>query len=113
MLSTVLLSGRCPVHKKSPQKSVRKWYFFFGGGGGGEENTKHEEKSLKPGNQYHVTVALGSNLTYLAIPEQVSMCVKLFLGTPGMPPKNYPSELKLFWLYLNAWFPLQPIMLFS
>ena len=35
---------------------------------------------------------LGSNWTYLAIPRQVFICVKLFIGTPCMPQKNCPRE---------------------
>ena len=57
---------------------------------GGEKNTKNEEKSLKTGNQYHVTGTIGSNLTYLATPGQVSMGVGLFIGTPVMPQKFVP-----------------------
>ena len=52
---------------------------------GGEKNTKNEEKSLKTGNLYHVTVTIGSNLTYLATPGQVFMGVELFIGTPVVP----------------------------
>ena len=51
------------------------------------KNTKNEEKSLKTGNLYHVTGTIGSNLTYLATPGQVSMGVGLFIGTPVMPKK--------------------------
>ena len=79
---------------------------------GGEKNTKNEEKSLKTGNQYHVTGTIGSNLTYLATPGQVSMGVGLFIGDPVMPQKFVPRFF-LFQLCLNAWFPWQPIMLFS
>ena len=54
---------------------------------GGEKNTKNEEKSLKTGNQYHVTGTIGS---YLATPGQVLMGVGLFIGTPVMPQKFVP-----------------------
>ena len=57
---------------------------------GGEKNTKNEEKSLKTGNQYHVTGTIGSNLTYLATPGQVSMGVGLFIGIQVMPQKFVP-----------------------
>ena len=57
---------------------------------GGEKNTKNEEKSLKTGNQYHVTGTIGSNLTYLATPGQVSMGVELFIGNQVMPQKFVP-----------------------
>ena len=57
---------------------------------GGEKNTKNEEKSLKTGNQYHVTGTIGSNLTYLATPGQVSIGVGLFIGIPVMPQKFVP-----------------------
>ena len=40
---------------------------------GGEKNTKNEEKSLKTGNKYYLTGTIGSNLTYLSTPGQVSM----------------------------------------
>ena len=53
---------------------------FFGGG----KNTKNEEKSLKTSNQYH---DIGSNLTYLATPGQVSMGVELLIETPVIPQK--------------------------
>ena len=42
---------------------------------GGEKYTKNEEKSLQTDNEYHVTVTMGSNLTYLATPGQVSIGV--------------------------------------
>ena len=58
---------------------------------GGEKNTKNEEKSLKTGNQYHVTGNIGSNLTYLAAPGQVSMGVGLFIGNPVMSQKLSPD----------------------
>ena len=51
------------------------------------KNTKNEEKSLKTSNKYHATGTIGSNLTYLATPEQVSMGVELLIGTPSHAPK--------------------------
>ena len=78
--------------EKSPQNNPRRngIFFFFGGGGGGGwggegEKIRNEEKSLKTGNKYHATGTIGSNLTYLATPGQVSMGVGLFIGTPVMP----------------------------
>ena len=59
---------------------------------GNEKNVKNEEKSLKTGNEYHVSGNLGSNLTYLATPGQVLMDVKLFIGTLGMPLKIFPAK---------------------
>ena len=59
---------------------------------GGEKNAKNEEKTLKTGNQYHVTGTIGSNLTYLAIPGQVSMGVELLIGTLVMPKKVVPPK---------------------
>ena len=50
----------------------------------GEKYTKNEEKSLKTGNLYHGSGTIGSNLTYLATPGQVSMDVELFIGAPVM-----------------------------
>ena len=57
---------------------------------GGEKNTENDKKSLKTGNSYHVTGTIGSNLTYLATPGQVSMGVDLFIGSPVMPQKFVP-----------------------
>ena len=57
---------------------------------GAEKNAKNE-KSLKTGNKYHASGTLGSNLTYLATPGQDPMGVKLFIGTPGMPAKDFLS----------------------
>ena len=62
---------------------------------GGEKNTENDKKLPKIGNSYHVTGTIGSSLTYLATPGQVSMGVVLFIGTPVMPQKFVPRK-KLF-----------------
>ena len=59
---------------------------------GGEKNTENDEKLLKTGNEYQVTGTVGSNLTNLATPGQVSMGVGLFIGTPVMPQKFVPRK---------------------
>ena len=73
--------------EKSPKNPLGIFFLV-----GGEKITKYEEKSLKTGNLYRFTDTLGSNLTYLATLGQVSMGVKLFIGTPGMPIKLSPGK---------------------
>ena len=57
MLSTVLVSERCPVLSKKVLKILGKFVFL-----GDEQNTKTEENSLKTDNLYHVIGTLGSTL---------------------------------------------------
>ena len=69
--------------EKSPQKISEGNLYFWGV----KKIRKNEEKSLKTGNRYHVTGTIGSNLTYLATPGQVSMGVGLLIGNPVMSQK--------------------------
>ena len=62
---------------------------------GGEKNTKNEEKSLKTGNQYHVTGTIGSNLTYLATQDKFPWVLDCSLETQSCP-KILSPECFLF-----------------
>ena len=59
---------------------------------GDEKKYEKCRKITEKGNKYHVTGTIGSNLTYLATPGQVSMGVGLFIGNPVMPQKFVPRK---------------------
>ena len=57
---------------------------------GGEKNKKNE-KSLKTGNQYHVTGTIGSNLTYLATQDKFPWVFDCSLETQSCPQNLSPD----------------------